>query len=180
LSLFEPEGLWDAVSERLMRAGAIGWLVLIPIVGGLAVAIAAETGVRVFSTEWNPVLGYSARPDNDGSRMGLLWSAMALAPFVQTAAGLLILPLYGARPRARAVLAVAVVGTIPLYVAGLSLLLLPGILVVLFAFFVSFVWWTTGACQLLEVPRAEGPEFVTVTVFAASSALFLGSAALPF
>lgn len=180
MSIFEPEGLWNAVRQRMVRPGAVGWLLLIPIVGGLAVAIAAETGVRVFSTEWNSVFGYSARPDTDGARVRLLWIALALAPFVQAAVGLLILPLYGKRRRARAMLAVAVIGTIPLYVTGLSLVLLPGILLVLVAFFVSFVWWNTGACQLLDVPRAEGPEFVTVMVLGASSALFLCSTAFPF
>jgi len=180
LSIFEPEGLWEAVRERMERPGAIGWLLLIPIFGALAVAIAAETGVRVFNTEWNAVLGYSARPDDDGARLRLLWVALALAPFVQAAAGLLILPLYGRRRRPRTALAVSIVGTIPLYAAGLSLVLLPGIIVVLVAFFVSFVWWTTGARQLLEVPQAEGPEFVAVTVLAASSALFLCSTGLPF
>ena len=180
MSIFEPEDLWEAVRERMESPGALGWLLLIPIVGALAVAIAVEMGVRVFTTEWNAVLGYSARPDDDGARLRLLWVALALAPFVQAAAGLLILPLYGRRRRARAALAVAVVGTMPLYAAGLSLVLLPGIIVVLVAFFVSFAWWTTGACQLLEVPRGDGAEFVTVTVMAASSALFLCSTALPF
>jgi hypothetical protein len=180
LNVFEPEGLWNAVRERVTRRGALGWLLLIPIIGGLAVAIAAEAGVRVFTTEWNAVIGYSARPDDDGARLRLLWAALASAPFVQAATALLILPLYGLRRRARSALAVAVVGAVPLYVAGLSLVLLPGILVVLFAFFVSFVWWTTGVCQLLDVPRAEGLEFVTVTVLAASCAFFLCSTAFPF
>jgi len=179
LNVFEPEGLWNAVRERISRRGAIGWLLLIPIVGGLTVAIAAEVGVRVFTTEWNAVIDYSARPD-DGARLRLLWAALASAPFVQAATALLVLPLYGLRRRARSALAVAVVGSVPLYVAGLSLVLLPGILLVLVAFFVSFVWWTTGACQLLDVPRAEGLEFVTVTVLAASSAFFLCSSAFPF
>jgi hypothetical protein len=180
LSIFEPEGLWEAVRERMERPGAIGWLLLIPIVGALAVAIAAEMGVRVFTTEWNAVLGYSARPDDDGARLRLLLVALAVAPLAQAATGWLILPLYGSRRRARAALAVAVVGTIPLYLAGLSLVLLPGILLVLVAFFVSLVWWITGARQLLGVPHAEASEFVTITVLAASSALFLCSTALPF
>lgn len=180
MSIFEPEGLWEAVRERMERPGAIGWLLLIPIVGALAVAIAVEMGVRVFTTEWNAVLGYSARPDDDGARLRLLWVALALAPLVQAAAALLILPLYGRRRRARAALAVAAVGAIPLYTAGLSLVLLPGIIVVLVAFFVSLVWWITGTRQLLEVPQGEATEFVTITVLAASSALFLCSAALPF
>lgn len=177
---FELEGLWTSVRARIDRPGALGWLLLIPVIGGLAVAIAAEAGVRVFTTEWNPVIGYSARADDDGARMRLLWAGLALAPFVQTAAALLILPLYGLPRRVRPALAVAVVGTIPLYVAGLSLVLLPGILLVLVAFFASLAWWTTGACELLGVPREEGPEFTTIMVLAASSALFLASTAFPF
>lgn len=180
MNLFEPEEMWNAVQERMARPGFLGWLVLIPALGALAVTIAAETGVRVFTTEWNAVIGYSARPDDDGARMRLLWVSLALAPFVQAAAGLLILPLYGLPRRAPAMLAVAIVGTVPLYLAGLSLVLLPGILVVIVAFFVSCAWWVTGARVLLGLPRGEGPEFVTVMVLAASSAMFLCSTAFRF
>jgi hypothetical protein len=180
LSLFEPEGLWQAVRERIAQRSAFAWLLLVPIVGGLAVALAAETGVRVFNTEWSPVFGYSARPDDDGARLRLLWVGLASAPWVQAAVGGMILPLYGVPRRWLVALAVAVVGTVPLYVAGLALILLPGIMLVLLAFSVSFVWWTTGACELLDVPRGESTEFVTVTVFASSSVLFLCSTAFTF
>jgi hypothetical protein len=180
LNLIEPEGLWQTVRERMDRPGAAGWLLLIPVVGALGVAAAAEIGVRVFNTEWNPVFGYSARPDTEGQRFRLLWAALALAPFAQGAVGAMILPLYRLRRRWRAAIAVAVVGTLPLYVAGLALIALPGIFFVLLAFFVSFVWWTTGARELLEVPPAETLEFVTVTLLASNSAIFLGSTAFPF
>ena len=153
---------------------------LIPVVGALGVATAAEIGVRVFNTAWHPVFGYSARPDIEGSRVRLLWLALALAPLIQAAVSVMILPLYRLRRRWREALSVAVVGTIPLYVGGLALVLLPGLLLVLLASFVSFVWWSTGARELLEVPREETIEFVTVTVLGSSSALFLGSTAFPF
>ena len=180
MSLLEPEGLWDRVRRRCERDDALLLLLLIPLAGALGVALAAEAGVRLFNTEWNPVLGYSARPDNEGSRVGLLWLALALAPFVQAVVGTLVLPLYRRPRRWRTTLAVFVVGSVPLYVAGLSLLLLPGILVVLVAFFISIAWWTAGAYELLEVPRGEGAEFVTVSLLGASSALFLCSTAFPF
>ncbi|HSQ11009.1 MAG TPA: hypothetical protein VLN25_10420 [Burkholderiaceae bacterium] len=82
MNVFEPDGLWEAVRERLARPGALGWLTLIPVVGAFAVAIAAETGVRVFNTDWHAVFGYSARPDTDGSRFRALWVALALAPYI--------------------------------------------------------------------------------------------------
>jgi len=88
--------------------------------------------------------------------------------------------IYGRKPFYLFAIVVFVVGSVPLYVAGLSLLLLPGILVVLVAFFISIAWWTTGAYELLEVPRGEGAEFVTVSLLGASSALFVCSTAFPF
>jgi hypothetical protein len=91
-----------------------------------------------------------------------------------------LLPFYRRRRQWLAAFAVFVIGAVPLYVAGLSLLLLPGILLVLVAFFISFVWWTTGARELLGVPHGEAIEFVTMTVLGTSSALFVCSTAFPF
>ena len=145
MSLLEPEGLWDRVRRRCERDDALLLLLLIPLAGALGVALAAEAGVR-------------------------LWLALALAPFVQALVATLVLPLYRRPRRWRTTLAVFVVGAVPLYVAGLSLLLLPGILLVLVAFFISIAWWTAGAHELLEVPRGEGAEFVTVSLLGASSA----------
>jgi hypothetical protein len=179
LNVFEPDGLWDAVSERLARPGVPGWLALIPVVGALAVAIAAETGVRVFNTEWHAVFGYSARPDADGSRFRTLWVALALAPYLQGVVGALLLPMYGRIRRWRAAITVAIVGSVPLYIAGLTMVWLPGIILVLGAFFVSFVWWVIGARELLEVPHSEATEFVTVTLMGSTAAMLLLTAALP-
>jgi len=179
LNVFEPDGLWEAVRERLARPGAFGWLALIPVVGAFAVAIAAETGVRVFNTEWHAVFGYSARPDADGSRFRALWVALALAPYLQGVVGALLLPMYGRTRRWRAAIAVAVVGAVPLFLAGLTMVWLPGIILVLGAFAVSFVWWVIGARELLDVPHSEATEFVTVTLMASSAVVFLLTTALP-
>ena len=180
MNVFEPDGLWEAVRERLARPGALGWLALIPVVGAFAVAIAAETGVRVFNTEWHAVFGYSARPDADGSRFRALWVALALTPYLQGVVGALLLPMYGCPRRWRSAIAVAVVGTVPLYLAGLAMVWLPGIILVLGALSVSFVWWVMGARELLDVPHSETTEFVTVTLIGSSTAVFLLTAALPF
>lgn len=180
MNVFEPDGLWEAVRERLAQAGALSWLALIPVVGAFAVAIAAETGVRVFNTEWHAVFGYSARPDADGSRFRVLWVALALTPYLQGVVGALLLPMYGRTRQWRAAIAVAVVGAVPLYLVGLTMVWLPGIILVLGAFFVSFVWWVNGARELLDVPHSETTEFVTVTLIGSTTAVFLLTAALPY
>lgn len=180
MSLLEPETLWPAVRRYLERPGIFGWLLLIPVVGGFAVAVAAEVGVRVFDSDWNAVFGYSARPDLNGSRFRLLWAALALAPLVQGFVGASLLGFYSQRRRWRAALAVAVIGTVPLYVSGLAMVLLPGIVIVLGGFFVSVVWWATGARDLLGVPASETAEYVVVTLFASSAVLMLFSTQFPF
>jgi hypothetical protein len=179
LNVFEPDGLWDAVRNRLPRPGSLGWLALIPVVGAFAVAIAAETGVRVFNTEWHAVFGYSARPDADGSRFRALWVALAVTPYLQGVVGAFLLPMVGRTRQWRAAIAVAVVGTVPLYLAGLTMVWLPGIILVLGAFFVSFVWWVNGAPELLDVPHSEATEFVTVTLIGSSASVLLLTTALP-
>ena len=180
MNLIEPEGLWQAVCAGLGKPRANLLLALIPVLGAFAVASAAEIGVRVFDSAWNPVFGYSARPDADGARFASLWAALALAPFVQGLVGALVLPLYSRPRRWLAALAVAVVGTVPLYVAGLAIVMLPGIIVVLGGFFVSAVWWARGARELLDVAQAECIEYVAATLVASSALLLLASTAFPF
>ncbi len=131
MNLIEPAGLWDVVRACLARRGRFASLAVIPVLGALAVATASEIGVREFNGEWNAVFGYSARPDNDGTRFTVLWLALALAPFVQGIVGALVLPLYSLPRRWRAALAVSVVGAVPLYVSGLAMIMLPGIILVL-------------------------------------------------
>lgn len=179
MSLFEPEGLWSGVRARLGERGLPGWLVLIPLLGALGVTAAVELGVRTFDTDWHPVFGYSARPDDGGARFRALWIALAATPVIQGVATALLGPLYGQPRRWREALAVAIVGNVPLYFSGIALLWLPGILLVIVAFFVSYVWWVTGVRELLGVPPSESTEFVMITVIASSSALFLLSSVLP-
>jgi hypothetical protein len=180
LNLIEPPGLWEAVRARLATPGAIAVLAVLPIVGALAVATAAAIGVRVFNTEWNAVFGYSARADTAVERFVALSAALALAPIAQGLVGALLLPLYSRPRKWRAALAVAVVGTVPLYVSGLAVILLPGIMLVLGGFFVSYVWWTKGARELLDVPQEECMEYVAATLVASSALLLLTSTAFPF
>ena len=179
MNLLEPPGLWQKVRQHLAVPGAVGWLLAIAVVGAFGVTVAAEIGVRIFNTEWSQTFGYSARPDAEGTRSRMLWLALALAPLFQALVGVMILPLYGLERRWREAIGVAVVGTIPLYAAGLALVVLPGILIVLFAYFISFAWWTSGVRELLGVSRADAFEFVTVTVLASGVALLVCSVAAP-
>jgi hypothetical protein len=178
--LFDTDALWTAVAARLPERNAWPSLLALAAVGAAGVTLAAEFGVRHFDGAWNSVLGYSARPDEDGTRVALLWTALFLLPFAQAIAALAVLPFYSAPRRPLAAVAVFCVGSVPLYVAGLALVVAPGILLMAAALFVSLAWWSQGARALLGVPAGETLEFVTVTLLAASALLGLASTAFPF
>jgi hypothetical protein len=76
-------------------------------------------------------------------------------------------------------LAVAVLGSVPVYVAGLGLVLLPGILLVCLAFLVSCAWWGSGARLLLGIPSGEAADHVVASFIAGSLALTIASALIP-
>ena len=163
-TLFEPLALWDRVQQLTGRRGAVVRLLAIALLGGLVVAIATEIGVRHFNTDWNWVAGYSVQRDRGWQAFVLLWTAAAGLSIAQGVTGALLLPLYG-RPRDWiGGLAVGVVGALPIYAAGIALVLLPGILLVCIAFLVSCAWWGSGARLLLGVPYGEAADFVVASL----------------
>jgi hypothetical protein len=178
--MFEPVELWDVVARRLERPDALLHLILLAVLGSGGIALASEIGVRIFNTDWHRIAGYSTQPNRSWTSFFTLWAVYALAPVFQGLTGAWLLRFYR-RPRQwRGALAVSVVGTIPLYIAGLSLVLLPGILLVCVAFLVSCMWWSSGSQQLLGVPPGESADYVAAMLVASSALLFLLSASLPF
>jgi hypothetical protein len=178
-SLFEPAGLWAWAARRRQRAGATGALVTIAVIGGLGVATATEIGVRLFNTDWNYVAGYAAQRARGWGAFASLWACAAALPLVQGLAGAWLLPMYGRRRDWTGGLAVGVLGALPVYVAGLALVMLPGVLLVCVAYLVSCAWWGSGARLLLGVPGGESADHVVASIVAASAVLSLLAAWLP-
>lgn len=178
-ALFEPAWLWDRVRPRLHRPGAALALLAIALLGGLGVAVATEIGVRTFNTDWNYVAGYSTQSARGYGPFLLLWALAALMSIAQGLFGALLLPMYGRSRDWMGGLAVAVLGSVPVYVAGLGLVLLPGILLVCLAFLVSCAWWGSGARLLLGIPSGEAADHVVASFIAGSLALTIASALIP-
>jgi hypothetical protein len=178
-SLTEPAGLWAWTASRRDQPAMALALVAIVVAGGLGVATATEIGVRVFNTEWNAVAGYAAQRQRGWGPFMHLWAAAALLPVVHGLAGAWLLPMYG-RPRDwQGGVAVGVLGAVPLYIAGLALVLLPGVLLVCIAFLVSCAWWGSGARLLLGLPSGDAPDYVVASIIASSVVLSLLFALVP-
>lgn len=180
--MFQPLALWCKVARRLERPDVslqLLQLLGLAALGGGGIALASEVGVRVFNTDWHPIAGYSVQPSRTWSTFFSLWLLYALAPLVQGLSGAWLLTLYR-RPRQwRAALAVSVVGMTPIYLAGLSLVLLPGILLVCVAFLISCMWWSSGCEELLGVPSGESADYVAAMLISSSAVIFLLAASMP-
>ena len=179
-TLLEPAALWQWIARQRADPRFVAMLVAVAVLGGFVVAVATEIGVRVFNTDWNYVAGYTPQPDRTWGPLLMLWAMAAALPVAQGLAGGAMLPLYG-RPRDWVGgLAVGVVGSLPIYLAALALVMLPGILVVCVAFLVSCAWWGCGARLVLGVPLGEASDHVVASVIAGSILLSVALAVAPF
>jgi hypothetical protein len=177
-SLLDPDAWWDQVERHLDDGDAAVFLFTIAVVGGFGIALACEVGIRVFNTDWHVVAGYNVQPARGWVPFFALWGVLTLMPIVQGLVGACLLPLYSRPRRWLASVGVAIVGAVPVYLAGLTLVLLPGILIVVVAFLLSCAWWGSGSQRLLAVPASESADFVAASLLLTSGILFLASAGL--
>ena len=163
-TLFEPAALWEWAVRRRARPGFVVVLIVVAVLGGLVVGAATEIGVRSFNSDWNEVAGYTRQQDRGWAPFVTLVLAATTLPLAQGLVGAWLLPLYG-RPRDwSGGVAVGVLGSLPIYVAATALVLLPGILLVCFAFLISCAWWGSGARLLLGVETGESSDHVVVSI----------------
>jgi len=174
-SLLEPDGLWAWAQRRRGRPGWLAVTVAVALAGGLLVAVVTEIGVRHFDSNWNRVAGYTAQPDRTWGPMLTLWLMASALPLAQGLVGAWMLPLYGRARDWTGGLSVAVLGSVPLYLAAPALIVLPGILVLCAAYLVSLAWWGSGARSLLGIPVGESADHVVASIVAASVAVSFAS-----
>lgn len=171
--LLDPNAWWDAVEPRLSDVALPVALLTLAIVGAFVIAAACEIGIRIFNTDWNYVLGYTARPKRGWTPFLGLWLALALMPIVQGLVGAALLKVYSRRPRWLPGMAVAIIGWIPMYLASVALVLLPGILIFAIAFVISCGWWAIGNRRLLGLGYSESPEHVAVSLVLTGALMLL-------
>lgn len=179
MSWLDPERWWNLVEPKLDDGRALPYLIATALGGGLLIALATEIGVRYFNTDWHYVAGYSTQRNRGWSAFVALWIVAAAAPFTHGAVSAYLLKLYSLPRRWLRATAVAVIGSIPVYTAGVTLILLPGILIVVIALLISCNWWGSGSRRLLGVGDTDSAEYVAASLAVAGALLVLVSAAIP-
>ncbi len=178
--LADPEAWWSAIEPLLGDRRFAIPLVLLALAGSLIVTAASEVGIRIFNTDWDNTLGYAVQRNRSWQSFFALWVGFALTTIVQGLVGAALLKVYSKPQRWLRGIAVAVVGSVPMYIGGLTLVLLPGILLFAIAFLISCAWWASGNRRLLGLSFNEAPEHVAVSLVVSGAFVVLMTAGLPF
>jgi hypothetical protein len=177
--LADPEAWWDAIEPLLGTRRLTIALMLLALTGSFIVATASEIGIRVFNTSWDDTLGYSVQPNRGWLSFFALWAGFTLATIAQGLIGAALLKIYSKPQRWLHGVAVAIVGSFPMYVAGATLVFLPGILLFAIAFLISCGWWASGNRRLLGLAYGESPEHVAVSLVVSGGLMVLISSSVP-
>ena len=176
--LTDPEAWWDAIEPLLGdRRFTIG-LIVLALAGSFVVTLASEIGIRIFNTDWDRTLGYSVQPNRDWQPFWTVWVGFTIATIVQGLVGAALLKIYSKPQRWLRGVAVAIIGTIPMYVTGITLVLLPGILLFAIAFVISCGWWASGNRRLLGLTQSESFEHVAVSLMLSGGLMVLVASGL--
>lgn len=179
-SWFEPIALWSVVERQLARhpSAALRQVLGTLVLGATGVAGAVWVGTTYFNTRWNADLGFLPGDAAlfDPFRTTLL--GFTLAPLTLALMYLLLAPMFRQPRRPLASLAVAVVGALPIYAAGLLLVALPAVLLLFAAFILSCFWWSAGVRQILGVAGSDATELNVLALLGSGVLLQFGGALL--
>lgn len=180
--LADPGAWWDAIEPRLGDRRLAVALLCLALVGALGIAAACEIGIRVLNTDWSETFGYNVQRNRGAQPFFVLWGGLTFAPIAQGLVGAALINVYSQPQQPRRWergVAVAIIGWLPMYVAGLTLVVLPGIMIFAIAFLVSCGWWASGNQRLLGLRYSESPEHVAVSLTISGGLMLLMSTTLP-
>ena len=171
--LTDPEAWWDAIEPLLRDRRFTIALIVLALAGSFVVTVASEIGIRIFNTDWDSTLGYAVQPNRGWQPFFAMWGGFTIATIVQGLIGAALLKIYSKPQRWLRSVAVAIIGTIPMYVTGVTLVLLPGILLFAIAFVISCGWWASGNRRLLGLTYGESFEHVAVSLMLSGGLMVL-------
>jgi hypothetical protein len=167
---------WAALARDPLPASTLWLRIALPC--SLGVALALATGSALFNRDWHADWGYSTRLE-DAPRVALTALLVSAgAPLLLAAIMQRVAAMYRARPGFAAALRVAVHGSLPLWLAGLTLFLMPMLLLGFPAALMALSHYGAGARALLGIAPGESAEFVGITMLLFAVLLSIGGAAL--
>ena len=177
--VLRPGDEWELIAREDTSIDELTRRYIVPL--SLLAPVATVIGMSYFDRTWDADAGYLGPPDQILAAGATTLFTSILSVFALAAIFVLIAPLYGSSRDYRAALKVATYGSVPVMLAGATLLLPVMALVGLIGLCHSlFVWWL-GVRQVLAVKRSDQAEFVgiaMVLLFIASTVAGAAASAL--
>ncbi len=171
-----PKAEWDLIASEQTSVDTLLRHYILPL--ALLAPIATMIGMKTFDREWSPVHGYLVPAEQVFAAAAATYFGTIGSIFVLAAIFVLIAPVFGGSRDYVAALKVATYGTIPVMLAGATLLLPVMAIVGLVAFcHTLFLYWL-GARRVLNVPSGAQAEFVGISmVLLTFASVVVGAAA---
>ena len=173
--IVRPKAEWERIAAEETSVDALlrGWI--LPL--ALPAPVATVIGMSVFDRAWDPLHGYLVPPGEIFAAGATTFFGIVGSIFALAAIFFLIAPMFR-RPRDYlAALKVATFGSIPVLLAG-GTLVLPAMAIVgmVGLCHTLFLFWL-GVQQVLEIPVGGGAEYVGISiVLLAFVSVFAGAA----
>jgi len=158
LVLFWPEAVWTLVRTRPRPVPTLMLGIALPF--AIVIAIAVQVGISVLNSDWSADWGYNPDPIFGRATAAMAFVAAFAGPLLLAAMFALLAPLCGGRRDFEASVNLAVHGAIPLWLAGCTLFLMPGLVLCMFAVAHSFFLFAQGARILLGTDAEDSAQLV--------------------
>ncbi len=160
--VFRPTAEWDRIAAEETSVDALLRGYILPL--ALLAPIATVIGMKTFDRDWDPVHGFLVPPDQIFGAGAATYFAIIGSIFALAAIFVLIAPMFGGARDFVAALKVATYGSIPVMVAGATLIVpVMAIVTMVGLCHTLFLLWI-GAQRVLNVPRGAQAEFVGISV----------------
>jgi hypothetical protein len=174
--IFSPKVEWVQIAseQTSVRALVLGYVLPLALLAPLATVI----GMKIFDRNWDPVHGYLVPPERILATGATTYVAIVGSILLLAAIFAVIAPMFGARRDFRAAIKVAAYGSVPVLLAGATLLLPVMALVGLVGLCHSLFLFSLGAQRVLNVPAGNTAEYVGISmVLLGFTSILAGAAA---
>ena len=164
--LRHPQTGWHAIAAQPIAASALLMRLIVP--GSLVSTLAVTVGITWFNRDWHPDFGYSPAADQALS-IGLATLLLSVAyALVLAAVFTRIGKMYGSRGGYAQALLLVAYGTLPVWIAGAFMFLMPAALLGMLGFVYACLLYSQGSHVVLGVAESETTEFVAISLLLAA------------
>ncbi len=160
--IFRPAAEWDRIADEKASVDGLLRCYILPL--ALLAPVATVIGMKTFDRDWDPVHGYLVAPAQilgagAATYFAIIGSILALAAIFT-----LIAPMFGGTRDYVAALKVATYGSIPVMVAGATLIVPVMAIVAMVGVCHTLFVLCIGVHRIMNVPLGSQAEFVGISI----------------